>query len=106
MIRRPPRSTLFPYTTLFRSPRGGDHGRAGAPVRLARVHRLADRFAAPEALEVGDEQRRVDRRRLVADWAPLLGPQGATIERGRLEIDHAAADSFDEAPDHPALSPA
>src|SRR3712207_6868515 len=30
MIRRPPRSTLFPYTTLFRSP-----GR-GRPVRRAR----------------------------------------------------------------------
>src|SRR5256885_11786210 len=30
MIRRPPRSTLFPYTTLFRS----DHGR-GLPSRLA-----------------------------------------------------------------------
>src|SRR2546426_3669227 len=31
MIRRPPRSTLFPYTTLFRSPRDGadapDHAR-------------------------------------------------------------------------------
>src|SRR2546430_8723379 len=29
MIRRPPRSTLFPYTTLFRSPHGAefvDHG--------------------------------------------------------------------------------
>src|SRR3712207_7821679 len=26
MIRRPPRSTLFPYTTLFRS---GGHGREG-----------------------------------------------------------------------------
>src|SRR2546425_5020181 len=26
MIRRPPRSTLFPYTTLFRS---GDHGGGG-----------------------------------------------------------------------------
>src|SRR5256885_5126046 len=25
MIRRPPRSTLFPYTTLFRSPLPGDH---------------------------------------------------------------------------------
>src|SRR3712207_7327787 len=25
MIRRPPRSTLFPYTTLFRSPDGDDH---------------------------------------------------------------------------------
>src|SRR5258707_7062828 len=24
MIRRPPRSTLFPYTTLFRSPRPAD----------------------------------------------------------------------------------
>src|SRR2546427_8317175 len=24
MIRRPPRSTLFPYTTLFRSPRVGE----------------------------------------------------------------------------------
>src|SRR2546430_2525346 len=28
MIRRPPRSTLFPYTTLFRS-QPGEHGRAG-----------------------------------------------------------------------------
>src|SRR3712207_8874084 len=26
MIRRPPRSTLFPYTTLFRSGRGGKDG--------------------------------------------------------------------------------
>src|SRR3712207_7543059 len=34
MIRRPPRSTLFPYTTLFRSirfPVGGGPGRAPAP---------------------------------------------------------------------------
>src|SRR3712207_6966084 len=30
MIRRPPRSTLFPYTTLFRS---DGHGRALAAVR-------------------------------------------------------------------------
>src|SRR5687767_15392618 len=26
MIRPPPRSTLFPYTTLFRSPDAGDRG--------------------------------------------------------------------------------
>src|SRR5688572_31530531 len=32
MVRRPPRSTLFPYTTLFRSLRGGD----GAPRRGGR----------------------------------------------------------------------
>src|SRR3712207_7495738 len=30
MIRRPPRSTLFPYTTLFRS-RAGGHGHGGHP---------------------------------------------------------------------------
>src|SRR5256885_9926874 len=29
MIRRPPRSTLFPYTTLFRSPAPNDHLRSG-----------------------------------------------------------------------------
>src|SRR2546427_3428060 len=33
MIRRPPRSTLFPYTTLFRSRRGA--GRRSAPRRTA-----------------------------------------------------------------------
>src|SRR3712207_8580823 len=31
MIRRPPRSTLFPYTTLFRSARGDARARAPAP---------------------------------------------------------------------------
>src|SRR2546425_7656479 len=30
MIRRPPRSTLFPYTTLFRSP-GAEHACADSP---------------------------------------------------------------------------
>src|SRR5688572_32276519 len=28
MLRRPPRSTLFPYTTLFRSPRDAAHREA------------------------------------------------------------------------------
>src|SRR2546427_5057859 len=32
MIRRPPRSTLFPYTTLFRS---GDGGRRGGGLLMA-----------------------------------------------------------------------
>src|SRR3712207_8771041 len=41
MIRRPPRSTLFPYTTLFRSLAGGaedrvlPHAAGGRPQRLA-----------------------------------------------------------------------
>src|SRR5256886_13655131 len=41
MIRRPPRSTLFPYTTLFRS-RAGDHAQVGATREQVRRHpRLA-----------------------------------------------------------------
>src|SRR3712207_7199395 len=31
MIRRPPRSTLFPYTTLFRSMAAGKEGRGTGP---------------------------------------------------------------------------
>src|SRR2546426_8561833 len=42
MIRRPPRSTLFPYTTLFRSPGGCQRAFRHARVeefRPAHVHR-------------------------------------------------------------------
>src|SRR5947208_9541353 len=43
MIRRPPRSTLFPYTTLFRSRlRAGAH-RRGTRVRVRLVVTGADR---------------------------------------------------------------
>src|SRR3989442_15961281 len=34
MIRRPPRSTLFPYTTLFRSPVGHLAFSVGRPIEL------------------------------------------------------------------------
>src|SRR5437868_9931616 len=39
MIRRPPRSTLFPYTTLFRSPSGRQPGHVAGD-QLCRVHQL------------------------------------------------------------------
>src|SRR5690242_20816391 len=39
MIRRPPRSTLFPYTTLFRSRGGPGGGRGGTA--FAQVHHAA-----------------------------------------------------------------
>src|SRR3989441_12119357 len=38
MIRRPPRSTLFPYTTLFRSRRGAPADGAGVPQGEPRRH--------------------------------------------------------------------
>src|SRR5689334_25333473 len=49
MIRRPPRSTLFPYTTLFRSlkelanPKIGDN--ADAPIWRAMAHSLQGQWA-------------------------------------------------------------
>src|SRR3712207_7935127 len=39
MIRRPPRSTLFPYTTLFRSPRLAEHLPGDVLLRSARQRR-------------------------------------------------------------------
>src|SRR5436309_4268780 len=51
MIRRPPRSTLFPYTTLFRSPGGAGQVRraAGHPAR----DRPSDHFRG----RAGDDRR-------------------------------------------------
>src|SRR2546427_3251400 len=58
MIRRPPRSTLFPYTTLFRS-RGGLRGAFRHPRRVGAAHarrahegrRLAGPVASSVALD-------------------------------------------------------
>src|SRR3712207_7798433 len=45
MIRRPPRSTLFPYTTLFRSPR-----RRGTAGTSSLIHPPA-RYPLPAAMQ-------------------------------------------------------
>src|SRR3712207_8639097 len=53
MIRRPPRSTLFPYTTLFRSREQQQAQRVAlgvqGAVRVAGEHEDADRLAADTA---------------------------------------------------------
>src|SRR2546422_6570798 len=80
MIRRPPRSTLFPYTTLFRSPPGprelerglgrrvGDGEEPGG--RVVRMpplgHRLRDRV-------VGDAERLEDQANVAPGARPALG---------------------------------
>src|SRR3712207_7010879 len=58
MIRRPPRSTLFPYTTLFRS---RDHDQAGG----VPVEPVDDAGPLPEP----DRQRRVERQQRVHERA-------------------------------------
>src|SRR5947209_14032409 len=58
MILRPPRSTLFPYTTLFRSDRAGSReGRAGH-----RQHRQAADPPQGEQGRVTFAERQLDRR--------------------------------------------
>src|SRR3989449_4404660 len=79
MIRRPPRSTLFPYTTLFRSlcrRVARHHRRARRPIRCAavaerRLSNLRDPHGAPARGERRDPGRRVFVR------AGAVGPRGA-----------------------------
>src|SRR2546427_11677739 len=81
MIRRPPRSTLFPYTTLFRS---HAFGRSLAPIEPAVVaaaqYLVASRGDAGEAHGGGDrlrarlEKARSEERRVGKEcrsrWSP------------------------------------
>ena len=55
MIRRPPRSTLFPYTTLFRSVGCVEYGDAAfeAGIEVHLIGPDAEAADAHEALEIG-----------------------------------------------------
>src|SRR3712207_8177315 len=69
-IRRPPRSTLFPYTTLFRSPAGPELGvldvEAGDPLAVElderQVVQLLQQEVAGVVVEAGGRVVRRDRK--------------------------------------------
>src|SRR5256885_9951375 len=64
MIRRPPRSTLFPYTTLFRSCDGALHSVPFAALPLPRS------WSAEDALLIGDRKStRLNSSHLVISYA-------------------------------------
>src|SRR2546429_2451040 len=98
MIRRPPRSTLFPYTTLFRSPEGRDM--AGAVTALmcgeayAQSARIAERMGAFPGYEVNREPMleviRMHREAM----------RGIQPEHVQPELFLAAQESWDTALDH------
>src|SRR3712207_7445950 len=83
MIRRPPRSTLFPYTTLFRSRRARRRGRVQVledGCGGADDHRLAADHAGVEApFEDADER----------DRAHGLRPAVVDRKSTRLNSSHA-----------------
>src|SRR3712207_8922027 len=61
MIRRPPRSTLFPYTTLFRSAEGRRlHGLPDVDVRVAHHQRVLARHRLRDAPLLGTRHEVVD----------------------------------------------
>src|SRR3712207_8578440 len=80
MIRRPPRSTLFPYTTLFRSPAGGLRdvvaGRAHLALPLPGQVRGRVRHRRPVRLRVGAERVAA----VVGDVQPLVTVGGRSEE--------------------------
>src|SRR3712207_7063596 len=87
MIRRPPRSTLFPYTTLFRSPRrlpaSRDSHAEGRARRVAHARLLSELGRRP-----ADERRRPN---VVEVPGVVLGRRLALPDRKstRLNSSHA-----------------
>src|SRR2546430_13107485 len=77
MIRRPPRSTLFPYTTLFRSRLLGDGDELGGP----------DPLPAKQRLHAGDPVRGQVELRLVVkrQLAALQRVAEVVLHRQRSE---------------------
>src|SRR5256885_5623391 len=70
MIRRPPRSTLFPYTTLFRSALNAtlfaddirDYARDASPNIVAYDEKVAGRLSNPPPLPTVEEVEERDRK--------------------------------------------
>src|SRR5258706_4637553 len=64
MIRRPPRSTLFPYTTLFRSPRcRSANARSSGFQPNHRQHYVADGALATRGISEGKSRHGRNARR-------------------------------------------
>src|SRR5256885_6889154 len=84
MIRRPPRSTLFPYTTLFRSGRAR-HGHGHA--RMHGAHQHIDLVALDQAVDV---VRGLGRIGLVIDLEELdLDRKSTRLNSSHLVISYA-----------------
>src|SRR6478609_6136062 len=75
MIRRPPRSTLFPYTTLFRSADSEDSAR---PIRDQYFLRRLDLASGPGGIAFVADREPVRKReaKLISLFAQPLQPAG------------------------------
>src|SRR3712207_7663786 len=90
MIRRPPRSTLFPYTTLFRSwwvwATNGSLYEAEL-IALENPATVCDRaFQIGEGLEVPVRERLIQNRPEVLGWLQVGGGSSARSEEHTSEL--------------------
>src|SRR3712207_8139017 len=85
MIRRPPRSTLFPYTTLFRSGGGGRPGRDRREGQRRAAALRADRRRGRRAAGREDRREARDRQRRLLRRAD----RGLDRKSTRLNSSHA-----------------
>src|SRR5256885_9880159 len=88
MIRRPPRSTLFPYTTLFRS---WDKNDKTSPPKELFKHMISDiaNYTVPSSPSGDRKSTRLNSSHLVISYAVFClkkkKPPSATISAKRLE---------------------
>src|SRR3712207_7569984 len=89
MIRRPPRSTLFPYTTLFRSRDGVAELAADEPVvRVVTAERVVTRAALTRHDHDGDRGR-VGVRRAVVRHEPQRDRKSTRLNSSHANISYA-----------------
>src|SRR5256885_11867499 len=69
MIRRPPRSTLFPYTTLFRSSRHEGGARGAAPDRRRAGRPAGGRHERSLSVAADRKSTRLNSSHLVISYA-------------------------------------
>src|SRR3712207_7149811 len=85
MIRRPPRSTLFPYTTLFRSRQSADRS------ELDPEYRRPDSAAGrcEKRAERRTRRARMVRRHPAARWIPAEDRKSTRLNSSHANISYA-----------------
>src|SRR2546427_5076405 len=95
MIRRPPRSTLFPYTTLFRSLNGRAHGRDQGPILAHPLQQSHDR-SEEHTSELQSQSNLVCRLLLEKKNTPARCCGNAVSVRGRCSLRPSGVTSSSE----------
>src|SRR3712207_8585130 len=88
MIRRPPRSTLFPYTTLFRSDQALERLR-DLVERAEAVHPLAPRLQLPERLRPAQHQHGEERDLRAREVERFVDRKSTRLNSSHANISYA-----------------